>query len=282
MTIGEVLNLYVVKILKQGAYLAKDSSSRDIKEQILLPAKEIPEGADVGDEIQVFIYKDSQDRPIATSSLPLLSVGQYGKVTVCDVGKIGAFVDIGLPKDILLPFKEQTYRVKKGDEIIAALYVDKSQRLAATMKLYHYLRMDSPYKAGDDVSGVLYEISGNFGAFVAVDGLYSGLIPKKDFSGEAKEGDHVNCRVTRVLEDGKLNLSIRDKAYAMIEPDSEAVMEVLMEYGGVLPFTDKSDPEIIRHEMSMSKAAFKRAVGHLLKAGKIEISSEHKIRLRQS
>lgn len=280
MTIGEVLTLYVIKVLKQGAYLAADKDCKDTKEQVLLPAKEVPEGIAAGDELDVFIYKDSEDRPIATRVKPLLCVGEYGRVKVCDVGKIGAFVDIGLPKDVLLPFKEQTCRVKKDDEIVAALYVDKSGRLAATMKLYHYLKTSSPYKAGDDVSGTLYEISGNFGAFVAVDDLYSGLIPKKDFSGEAKEGDRVNCRVTRVLEDGKLNLSIRDKAFAMIEPDSEAVLEALAEYGGVLPFTDKADPEIIRHEMSMSKAAFKRAVGHLLKEGKIEISEEHKIRLK--
>lgn len=124
------------------------------------------------------------------------------------------------------------------------------------------------------VKGTIYEISENFGAFVAVDDLYSGLIPKREFFGQAKIGDVVETRVTRVKEDGKLDLSLREKTYLQIEKDAEQVMKVIDEFAGVLPFTDKATPEVISREMSMSKNAFKRAVGHLLKEEKIEISEK--------
>ena len=191
---------------------------------------------------------------------------------VVQVGKIGAFLDWGLEKDLLLPFRQQTRRVREGDQVQAALYIDKSSRLCATMNVYEYLETQSPYQKEDRVRGTVYEISREFGAFVAVDNRYSGLIPRKDFHGDASIGDVVEARVTAVHEDGKLDLSIREKAYLQMDQDAQTVLKVIDEFDGVLPFNDKASPEVIERELKLSKNAFKRAVGRLLKEGKIEIT----------
>ena len=194
-----------------------------------------------------------------------------------DVTKIGAFLDWGLEKDLLLPFREQTGKVYPGEECLVALYQDKSSRLCATMRVYPYLKKNSPYHLNDEVSGRVYELSENFGAFVAVDDCYSGLIPKREGTSGIKVGDRVHARVSGVKEDGKLDLSIRDKAYLQMDEDAEFVMQVIEEFDGVLPFSDKASPEVIQREFGLSKAAFKRAVGRLLKQGRIEIT-ENRIR----
>ena len=192
--------------------------------------------------------------------------------------KIGAFLDWGLEKDLLLPFREQTRRVRSGEEVLVALYEDKSSRLCATMNVYEYLDTASPYQKEDMVTGTIYETSREFGAFVAVDNRYSGLIPRREFFGNAQIGDRIEARVTSVKEDGRLNLSIRKKAYLQIDQDAAYVLQVLNEYDGVLPFNDKVSPEIIERELHLSKNAFKRAVGRLLKEGKIEITEKRILR----
>ena len=185
----------------------------------------------------------------------------------------------GLEKDLLLPFREQTRRVQAGQQVLVGLYIDKSSRLCATMKVYPYLKQNSPYVLGDEVEGRVYEVSDNFGVFVAVDDQYSGLIPKKEAQGDYRPGEQLRCRVTSVREDGKLNLSPRKKAYEQIDDDAELIMKVLDEFAGVLPFDDKVSPEVIRREFGLSKAAFKRAVGHLLKDKKVEIKDKRIFRL---
>ena len=193
---------------------------------------------------------------------------------VCQVNKVGAFLDMGLERDLLLPYHEQTYAVREGDELLVAMYIDKSKRLAATMKVYDYLDKSSPYKADEEVEGLVYEISRNFGAFVAVDMKYSGLIPAREFSGEVKCGETVKARITGVKEDGKLDLSVRKKAYLQMNEDAEAILELIRERKGHLDFSDKASPELIKAECSMSKNAFKRAVGHLMKEGIVTISPD--------
>ena len=226
------------------------------------------------EKVEVFLYKDSKDRIIATTNMPTLMVGEVGMLPVSQVTKIGAFLNWGLEKDILLPYKEQTKKVFEGEEVLVALYIDKSKRLAATMNVYPYLSAESPYAKDDKVTGCIYETSPEFGAFVAVDDKYSGLIPKKELYGEVRIGDTVTCRVTGVKADGRLDLSIREKAYLQIETDAKKVLEVIDSFDGVLPFNDKASPDVIRREMQMSKNEFKRAVGHLLKKGMIEIKEK--------
>ncbi|MCI8887760.1 MAG: S1 RNA-binding domain-containing protein [Hungatella sp.] len=263
--------LEVVRKKEFGVYLgekAKDETA------VLLPRKQVPEGTQIGDRIEVFIYKDSEDRLIATTGEPKIQVGEVAVLKVKEVGRIGAFLDMGLEKDLLLPFKEQNHKLQAGEECLVALYVDKSSRLAATMKVYSYMSNQSPYKKDDKVTGTVYEINKDLGAFVAVDNKYYGMIPAKELFGDIREGDVVEARVVKVREDGKLDLSPREKAYLQMDTDSQMVLKVIDEYEGVLPFNDKASPEIIKREFHLSKNAFKRAVGRLLKEGKIKITEK--------
>lgn len=276
--LGKKQVLQVVKKVEFGVYLGEDAGAKE-QDRVLLPRKQVPEGTEWGDKIEVFIYRDSSDRLIATTRIPALQLHQTALLPVADVGKIGAFLAWGLEKDLLLPFREQTSRVQKGQQVLAALYIDKSSRLCATMKVYPYLKQNSPYVPGDEVEGRIYEVSDNFGVFVAVDNQYSGLIPKKEAQGTYRPGETISCRVVSVREDGKLNLSPRKKAYQQIDEDAALVMKVIDEFAGVLPFDDKVSPEVIKREFGLSKAAFKRAVGHLLKERKIEIRDKRIFRL---
>lgn len=271
MELGKKQELTVVKKVEFGVYLSDNPTGA---EQVLLPRKQVPAGTRVGDRITVFLYKDSSDRLIATVNEPKLTLGEVAVLTVKETSKIGAFLDWGLEKDLLLPFKEQTTKVKKGDEILVVLYVDKSERLAASMKVYHSLETTDQYKKDDTVTGRVYEVSPRFGAYIAVDDKYSAMIPPKENIRQLRPGQMVECRVTQVKEDGKLDLTLREKAYLQMDVDAAKIMELLEMYQGELPFNDKADPERIMEETGLSKNAFKRAVGRLYKERKIIITEQ--------
>lgn len=270
--LGKKQILTVVKKVEFGVYLADLTEGEE--EKVLLPAKQVPSGCERNDSLTVFVYRDSKDRLIATTREPVLEVGGLALLTVKELGKFGAFLDWGLEKDLLLPFKEQTAPVQAKDQCLVTLYIDKSNRLCATMKVYHYLKTDSPYTKDDQVEGLVYEISKNFGIFVAVDNCYSGLIPKKEPAEGIRVGDRIQARVTEVKEDGKLSLSLRNKAYLQTEQDTEKLMRLIEQGGGILPFNDKAEPELIRKETGMSKNEFKRAVGRLYKQRLIMIEKD--------
>ena len=272
---AEFQTLIMSRSVEFGVYL-KDKEGEG---EVLLPKKQVPERLKAGDEIEVFVYKDSDDRLIATVNKPFVTLHKVARLKVSQVTKIGAFLDWGLEKDLFLPFAQQTYRVKEGDEILVSVYIDKSERVAATMKIYPYLENAKDIKAEDVVEGTVYEISDNFGAFVAIDDKYQGLIPKRELYGDVEVGRKVNARVISVREDGKVNLSIRKKSYLQIESDAEKLIEIIKSYDGVLPFTDKASPEVIKRETGMSKNEFKKAVGNLYKNRVIEITENNKIRL---
>jgi len=277
--LGKRQDLTIVKKVEFGVYLSdqddktKAGNNRNV-EKVLLPAKEVPADAKPGDILSVYIYRDSEDRFIATTRETSLEVGKLALLRVKEVGKIGAFLEWELEKDLLLPFKEQTTRVNPHDECLVALYVDKSGRLCTTMKIYSYLETDSPYQKDDKVEGLVYEISGRFGAFVAVDNRYSGLIPAKEPAKGIRVGDRIQARVAGVLEDGKLTLSLREKAYIQSGRDAEKILQMLEEGEGYLPFNDRAEPELIREKTGMSKNEFKRAVGNLYKQRLIVIEPE--------
>lgn len=278
MIFGKKQTLVMIKRVEFGIYLAE--TTKDAENKVLLPKKQVPADMEVGDPIDVFLYKDSNDRPIATVKEPKLTLGQTARLRVVSVGKVGAFLDWGLEKDLFLPYREQTTQVKAGDEVIAALYLDKSERLCATMKVYPYLQKESPYQKDDVVTGMVYEISHNFGAFVAVDDKYSALIPKKELYGELHVLQQISARVTGVKEDGKLDLGIRQKAHLQMSEDADKVLSLLREKKGFLPLHDKSSPEQIRETIGMSKNEFKRAIGHLYKEHLITLESDG-IRLKK-
>lgn len=268
--LGKYQDLEVVTPSDFGVYLGEPNSTGE--ERVLLPKNQVPEGLVVGDSINVFIYKDSEDRIIATTATPLLTLGEVAVLKVIEVGTIGAFLDWGLVKDLLLPFKEQTKRVHIGDQVLVGLYVDKSSRLCATMKVYDYLSLSSPYSKDDKVIGTVYELNEDFGAYVAVDNLYSGLISKSELYRDINPGDSVEARVIKVKEDGKLDLSIREKAYLQMDIDTELILAKLKENNGELSMNDKTPPEMIKKEFNLSKNAFKRALGRLLKEDIIEFT----------
>lgn len=274
MKLGQKQMLTVVKIVDFGVYLGSD------EQRVLLPKKQVPEGIEIGDPIEVFLYKDSSDRMIATTRTPLLSLGELAVLTVSDVGKMGAFLDWGLEKDLFLPFREQTSQVAKGDRCLVSLYIDKSQRLCATMKIYHLLSTDSPYQKGDVVKGTVYQINENIGVFVAVENKYSALIPKREVYGRFSPGQEIEARITAVKEDGKLDLSVRGRIPEQMDQDAEFVMQKIQAGKGRLPFSDKASPEQIKAELGMSKAAFKRAVGRLLRQRKIQIKENEIIEIK--
>ncbi len=270
LKLGEYQELTVVKRVDFGVYLAEKDK---VENRVLLPEKQVPANTRVGDTIKVFLYKDSKDRMIATTNKPEITLGGLAVLEVIEVGKIGAFLNWGLEKDLFLPFHEMRRKVEAGDEILVTLYIDKSSRLCASMKkLYDLLSQDSPYKEGDIVNGRIYEFSDNFGTFLAVDDKYSAMIPRHEDCSKLRIGDVIEAKVIKVKEDGKLDVTLRDKAYIQMEDDAELVMKVIEEFAGVLPFTDKASPEVIKRETGLSKNAFKRAVGKLYKERRIEIT----------
>ena len=269
--LGEWNELEVVKEKDFGIYL----SDQDRSQEELLPVKEVPAGTKIGDSIKVFIYKDSSDRIIATVATPYITMGEMACLKCVGITKIGAFMDWGLPKDILMPFKEQKGKVEEGREYLVRMYKDRSDRLCVSMKVYTYLSTASPYHEGDEVSGIVYEFNPQLGAFVAVDNRYSALVPMKEIHSRINVGDRLEARVANIREDGKLNLTIQKPIKRQMEEDAEMVYKIIESYDGRLPFNDKADKETIEREFGLSKNAFKRAVGRLLKQGRIEITDKN-------
>ena len=278
MRLGYMQTLVAVKKTDFGLFLTdiekKDDKNRALEDEVLLPKNQVTEDMRVGSEIEVFLYKDSEDRMIATRLVPYIKIGEIKKLKVKEVNKIGAFLDWGLPKDLLLPFKEQIYDIKSGDEILVTVYIDLSDRLCATMDLYSRLSLLPPYQKDDMVKGTVYQVHEQFGAYVAVDNKYSALVPKKELHCELKPGDEIEARVLEVKEDGKLDLSLRQKAYVQMDADSALILEKLKQAGGSLPYQDKSSAEEIKEEFNLSKAAFKRAIGRLYKERVIVIEKD--------
>lgn len=270
--LGKYQILEVCKKTDFGVYLCEPGKEAD--QRILLPIKEVPEQTQLTDKIKVFVYKDSEDREIATTKNVALTIGTTAVLKVKQITTIGAFLDWGLMKDLLLPYKEQTHKLKEGDNVLVSLYIDKSNRLCATMKVYDFLLSDSKYQEGDMVSGVVYDRIDAFGTFVAVDNIYSALIPNNELFKALQYGEIIQARVTNVREDKKLTLSLRDKSYIQMDSDAELILQQLVAEGGFLPYHDKSNTEDIKNRFQLSKNAFKRAIGKLYKNGTITIEDD--------
>ncbi|MBS4536554.1 S1 RNA-binding domain-containing protein [Clostridium sp. D2Q-14] len=266
--LGKIQELIVDRLAPQGVYLK--SIKDENNETVLLPLKEVNRGVEIGDRIEVFVYRDSNDRVISTTKRPKLTLGDIGFLEVVDITKIGSFMDWGLEKDLFLPFREQRGRLKKGREYLVGVYIDKSDRLCATMNVYDMLDINSTYKENDKVEGMVYNINPDMGVFVAIDKKYHGLIPKQKVFRYFKLGEKIEARVVKVRSDGKLELSIRKKAYKQMDVDADEIISKLKSNGGVLMLNDKSSPDLIKKQLQMSKGAFKRAIGRLLKENKIE------------
>lgn len=267
--IGKKQCLNIVSRTDFGVYLGTK------EEKVLLPVKQVPADVEIGDALTVFVYRDSQDRLIATTNTPKIELDRIAKLKVAQISQIGAFLDWGLEKDLFLPFKEQTYNVKPGDECLVVLYVDKSSRLCASMRrVYNYLVPADCYEKDSQVSGTVIEINPDYGAYVAIDDKYYGMIPNNELFSKVNIGDRIEGRVVKVRDDGKLMIGLRKKAYLQMDDDSQFVLDEIKKRGGRLPFNDKASPELIRLQFNMSKNEFKRAVGRLFKERKIVINPD--------
>lgn len=266
--IGKYQQLEILRFTSVGAYLNDIDETSD--SDVLLPTKYVPDDIQIGDMIDVFLYRDSEDRLIATTLLPKLQLNEIGVLTVVNVSDYGVFLNWGLEKDLLMPAGEMKVNLAIGDKPCVYVYLDQTDRLCASMRIESFLDVNAPYQVGEQVSGTVYSLHSQIGAFVAVDNRYYGLIPKREIVGDIKVGDCVNVRVTRILEDGKLDLAIRQTVAIQIGDDVLLIENMLQRAGGFLPYNDKSDPDELRRVFKMSKKAFKRSLGVLLKAQKIE------------
>lgn len=262
--LGEIQELEVAKKTEIGVYLKSQDTDKP-KDWVLLPKKQVPSGAKIGDKIKVFIYRDSDDRIIATVKRPKIVMGEIAALRVVEKSRIGAFLDWGLEKDLFLPFKEQVGDIRLNGKYLVGLYIDKSDRLCATMNLFKVLRTDSPYKVNDTVTGTVFSLKRGLGAMVAVEGKYLGLIHEGELLKPLRPGQTVKVRVSNIKEDGKLDLSLKDAPKLQIDKDGEKILKILIKNKGFLPLNDDSRPEDINRMLNMSKSSFKKAVGRLMK-----------------
>lgn len=278
--VGKRQKLKVNNFSSKGIFL--DAQTGEEKDNILLPNNEL-EGRkfEIGDELEVLVYRDSEDRLIATLRKTYLTMGTIGKLVVTDINeRLGAFLDWGLKKELLLPFSQISGEIKVGDEVLVGLYEDSKGRLSATMKIYNFLMPNKDYVKNDIVEGTVYRINSDIGIFVAVDDRYFGLIPKSECFRKFSVGEKIEARIMRVRDDGKLDLALRDLAFMQMDKDAELIMSKMKILKTHFRFNDNSEPEIIKEYFGISKKAFKRAIGKLLKESKIEKTQEGYFKLK--
>lgn len=272
--LGRHVALKIRRFASPGAFLAIDE-----EEDILLIGSEIPQGAKVGDEVEVFVHFDSDERAIATTRKSKLEIGQVAFLEVTDLVPFGAFVDWGLAKELLVPRGEQTAEMHVGSRYAIGLYLDDSGRLAGTMRVSEMLdREKASFRDDEWVEGEAWRNDPDIGLFVIVEKEYVGLVPKTEPHGLSR-GEAARFRVTNVLHDGKIELSLRKHAHEELAGDAEKILAFLGRPGAP-PVSDKSSPDDIRDWFGLSKKAFKRAVGRLLKEGRVVIDPRGDVALK--
>lgn len=269
--IGQYNTLEVVKLVDFGVFLY---GGEDIG-NILLPKNSVPAGTQLGDELNVFIYFDSQDDIIATTTEPLVQVGEFAKLRVVGVSSFGAFVDWGLVKDLLVPFSEQRRKLEEGDNVMLRVYTDKaSGRIVGSTKFNRFLdNTPANYTVDQEVKVVIIEIT-DLGYKVAIENEHSGLIFKTESFGKLFVGKKLKAFVKELRPDGKISLSLQKAGRGKVDDLSEKVLKSLERKGGFMPLSDKSSPDEIFEAFRTSKATFKKTIGGLYKQGLIEITRE--------
>ena len=270
--LGRVLTLPVRRMGPPGAFLAVDPADPSPNAKaLLLPGTEMPKNTKEGDEIEVFVYLDSEDRPITTVHPPKVALGQVAFLEVTDRTAFGAFVDWGLQKELLVPLAEQTRELLVGERHPIGLYVDDSGRLAGTMRVSEMLKDKGEFSLDEWVVGEAWRSEEGIGVFVIVERSFVGLVPEAEPNALAR-GESARFRVTNILPDGKIELSLRGPAHEELANDAKKILEIL-----ALPATpkvgDRSSPEEIRAIFGLSKKAFKRAVGRLLKERSVDVDA---------
>ena len=268
LEIGKYNRLEVKKLSAIGVYLVSEVGD------ILMPTKYVPAGLKPGEHVKVFVYLDSEDRLLATTLTPKAQVGDFAVMEVKDTGSVGAFLDWGLEKDLLVPFSEQPRPMQKGEKYLVRVYLDRSERIAASAKIGKFLETRNiGLKVGEEVQLTFYEF-GELGAKVIIDGRYSGLLFKSELFGSYEVGTTAKGFVGKIRADGKIDVTLRRGGAQDIVGSKESFLRVLRERGGFLPVGDKTPPELISEMFRMSKKSFKTVIGNLYKEGVIEISPE--------
>ena len=268
-----VATLRVARVAEFGAFL--DAGTGNTSDDILLHRTQQTRPVAVGDEVRVFLYLDPKHRLTASMRVPRMKEGQIARLKVINVSKDGAFLDVGAERGIFLPYAGMRGRPQVGERVWAKLYTDKSGRLAMTMEVENEIRLASQpargVKTGDTVRGAIYNIT-EAGAFFLSEERYIVFIPEQEMGARPRVGEEVTARVTYVRPDGRLNASLRETKEKAIAGDAEGIMDFLTRRGGRMPYDDSTSPQVIRDKFRLSKAAFKRALGHLKKEGLIEMS----------
>jgi predicted RNA-binding protein (virulence factor B family) len=267
MNIGEYSTFTIDRFTSVGAFLQNEEG-----EEVLLPNKYIEESDEEGKEITVFIYKDSEDRPVATTEIPFVTLDEFAFLIVKDVTPIGAFLDWGLEKDLFVPFKEQQAKMVLGGEyLIRLIKDDKTDRLLGTTKINRYLSDEvNDLEIGDKIELFVGEIS-DLGREVIINESYKGMIFKDHLVRPLKTGEVTSGYVEFIRQDGKIDVSLVPVGVEKFDHFSQTVLDYLEANNGSMNITDKSHPDLIRQELGLSKKAFKKAVGNLYKKRKIEL-----------
>jgi len=266
--IGQHNTLRVVKILDFGIYLDGGEMG-----EILMPTKWVPKDTKVDDELKVFIYFDSEDRPIATTLRPKAMVGEFALMKVKAVNRIGAFLDWGLDKDLLVPFKEQNAKMEEGRSYLVYLYVDpRSKRIAASAKLEKFLDIEpATYETGQKVDLIIWTRS-DLGYKAIINQKHSGLLYANEIFHDVFPGQQMKGYISEIRPDGKIDLKLQKSGFQNIDQFTSKLLDVLKSSDGFLPVTDKSNPEEIYKVLQMSKKNFKKSVGNLYRQKIISIS----------
>ncbi len=276
--IGKSARLEILKQSPQGLYLDGGPLG-----EILLPRYQVPDWAEVGETIAVFIYCDSEDRPIATTRTPLAQAGQFASLEVVSVHpKLGAFLDWGLDKDLLLPFREQKRRLRPGMRAVVYVYCDSvSQRVVASSRLRRYISPYKPnFKEGDEVDLIVFDET-DLGFNAIVDGSHLGLLYKSELSEPLEYGQTLTGYIKAMRDDGKIDLRRDASGYRRVLPLAEDIFDAVVEADGYLPFNDRSSPEAIRDRFGASKKAFKQALGSLYKQRRIAFKDDGVVLVRE-
>ncbi|MGG7177084.1 CvfB family protein [Clostridium paraputrificum] len=268
--IGEYNDLKVDRAVEFGFYLTDGEGNDILLPKALLNGKEVK----VGDEIEVFAYRDSKDRPIATLHKPLITVGEVAYLEVVGQSSFGAFANMGLDRDIFIPIKEQKFKLLTGKSYLLYAYVDKTGRIAATTYVDNYIQIGEGYKVEDEVEVITYGKGGEKTIRVAIDGKYQAIILGNEHFKDIYPGDKFTARVKKIYEDGVIGVTNRKKRLDEREILKEQILEYLEKNGGVMSLNDKTAPEVIKETFHTSKNYFKMALGGLMKEGKIEQNSE--------
>jgi predicted RNA-binding protein (virulence factor B family) len=266
LEIGKSASLEVLRVVPMGVILGSAEA------EVLLPARYVPEGSSPGDVVDVFLYTDSEDRPIATTDRPLAKADEFACLRVVSVTPVGAFLDWGLPKDLLLPFRSQLQQVRPEQRVVVRVFCDSiSGRPVATAKIERFLEAPSDdLREGQPVQLLIYENT-ELGSKAVVDGRYGGLLYHRRGEKPLAIGSSPTAYVQRIRNDGRLDLTLTPSGKAASDEARGILLEALHHAGGRLELSDRSDPEEIRRILALSKKAFKRAVGALYRERRIRM-----------